>query len=375
MKTTSGATITRIALFFFLFALPTTVIGDDDMPSNQQVLAWFKELKPLQKVHYSFPIPFKEVSDDLLFECARLTNAVSLSGEYGTPDQVERAVLICKQVNANRPKIPASIAINYSVWHRHFGKDLPPTDTGPTHQLELEKLKARMDFMRDALASANRKHDSDISLTAVLFDSEHFYTRADDAEWNKAMTTKYDAAYDTVQQVFPNVRIEWYARGAINPGGSATGWGGASYFTLKEKGGSFGCSLYQVPEIGYTREMFRRTVKNAEEHGCQEVTPWISLASGYRRQTDKYHEYSLDWNYDLIYSWQLGVEINQPWWGAPERRERFAPWNAAKIAIFYPAPFDPRVPHWAQHFVAYVRGANLVKSLPELPDTQSENSE
>jgi hypothetical protein len=349
-----------------LLVVPVAVNGDDAEADDAQILAWFKELKPLQKVHYSFPLPFAKISDEQLYEVARLTNAVSLSGEYGTPEQVERAVVVCKQVNVGKPKIPASIAINYSVWHRHFGKDLPPTDTGPTHQAELEHLQSRMGFVRDAIAAANQKHDADIAMTAVLFDSEHFYTRADDEVWNKALTQKYDAAYDTVHRVFPKVRIEWYARGAIHPGASATGWGMASYFALDEKGESFGCSLYQVPEIGYTREIFRRTAKNAEQHGCDKVTPWIALASGYRRQTDKFHEFTLDWNYDLIYSWQLGLEINQPWFGVAERSERFAPWHKAKIAIFYPAPFDPRVTHWAQHFVAYVRGANFNKTLPEV---------
>jgi len=125
-----------------------------------------------------------------------------------------------------------------------------------------------------------------------------------------------------------------------------------------------------VPEIGHTREIFRRTARNAERHGCSEVTPWIALASGYRRQTDKYHEFSLDWNYDLIYSWQLGAEINHAWFGAPERHERFAPWNKAKIAIFYPEPLG-RSPHWTEHFIAYVRGAYLLKWLPEVPETKS----
>src|SRR5262249_2413606 len=104
---------------------------------------------------------------------------------------------------------------------------------------------------------------------------------------------------------------------------------------------------------------------NAEQHGCDDVTPWIALASGYRRQVDKYHEFSFDWNYDLVYSWQLGAEVNHPWFGAPERHERFAPWNKAKIAIFYPEPFGPRSPQWGRHFVAYVRGAQQIKSLPE----------
>jgi len=339
------------------------VRADDVKPADEQILAWFQELKPLPKIHYSWPVPIGKLSDELLLEYVRLTHAVSLSGEWGKSEQVDRAVSICKRVNADKPKIAASIGINFSVWHRRFGKDLPPTDTGPTHQAELDYLKARMETMQTALAAANRKHDTKVAITAILFDSEHFHTRADDSKWNQAITAKYNAAYDTVRAVFPKVRIEWYARGAVQPGASPTGWSQSNYFALDEKGESFGCSLYQVPEIGYTRDIFRRTARNAEQHGCAEVTPWIALASGYRRQTDKYHEFSLDWNYDLIYSWKLGAEVNHAWFGAPERHERFAPWNKAKVAIFYPEPLG-RTPHWAEHFVAYVRGAHLIKSLP-----------
>ncbi len=334
-----------------------------EVDNDARVLSQLRELKPLPKVHYSWPLPFGKLSDELLYEYVRLTSAVSLSGEWSKAEHVEQAVAVCKQVNATKPKIRASIGINYSVWHRRFGKDLPPTDVGPTHQAEIDYLRTRMETIRDTVAAANEKHKTNVAITAVLFDSEHFHVRPDDAAWNSAITAKYNAAYDTVHNVFPKIRIEWYARGAVHPGASATGWSEANYFALDEKGESFGCSLYQVPEIGYTREIFRRTARNAEQHGCNEVTPWIALASGYRRQVDKYHEFSLDWNYDLIYSWKLGAEVNHPWFGAPERHERFAPWNKAKVAIFYPEPFG-RSPHWGKHFVAYVRGAHLIKSLP-----------
>jgi hypothetical protein len=351
-------------VLILLLAFPTCVLAHDSKPTDQQILAWLKELKPLPKVHYSWPVPMEKLSDDLLHEYVRLTSAISLSGEWGTAEQIEHAVSVCKQVNAAKPKKPASIGINYSVWHRRFGKDLPPTDVGPTHQAELDYLKARMKTLRDALAAANQKHETNVTISAILFDSEHFHVKPDDVEWNNAITAKYDAATDVVRAVYPEVRIEWYARGAVQPGASPTGWSEASYFTLDERAETFGCSLYQVPEIGYTREIFRRTAANAARHSCDEVTPWIALASGYRRQTDKYHEFSTEWNYDLIYSWQLGAEVNHAWFGAPERHERFAPWNKAKIAIFYPEPFG-RSPHWPEHFVAYVRGAHLIKSLPE----------
>ena len=337
--------------------------SEPSQPSEEQVLQWMQDLKPLPKVHYSWPIPFDKVSDDLLYQYTRLTHAVSISGEWSTKEQIDRAVSVCKRVNSTKPAVPASIGINYSVWHRRFGKDLPPTDTGQTHQAELEYLKTRLHLIKAALAESNVKHHSDTKVSAILFDSEHFHTRANDPTWNKAITDKYNAAYDLVRETFPQVRIEWYGRGSVQPGASSTGWSHSTYFALDEKGESFGCSLYQVPEIGYTREIFRRTVQNAEKHGCNEVTPWIALASGYRRRPDKYHEFSLNWNYDLIYSWQLGAEVNHPWFGAPERNLRFAPWGKAKIAIFYPEPFG-RSTHWGTHFVAYVRGAHLIKTLP-----------
>lgn len=341
----------------------------DPVASQEQVLAWMRELKPLPKVHYSWPLPLAKMPEELLFHYVRLTSAVSLSGEWFTSQDVHRAVAVCRRVNAARPAIPASIGVNFSVWHRRFGKELPPTDFGPTHQAELQYLRERLETLRSAVAQANRRLGSEVAVSAVLFDSERFHVRPEDAPWNKAITRKYDAATEVVRSVFPEVRIEWYARGAVQPSAAPTGWSESTYFTLEEKGSTFACSLYRVPEIGYTRETFRRTAANALRHGCQEVTPWIALASGYRRQTDKFHEFSLNWNYDLIYSWQLGAEVNQPWFGAPERQQRFAPWRMARIAVFYPEPFG-RSPHWGQHFVAYVRGAHLVRQLPLLPDQE-----
>jgi hypothetical protein len=352
-----------------LLLIPTSALGVERPATEEQVVSWMKELKPLSKVHYSWPLPYETISDDVLFEYVRLTNTASISGEWSQPDQIDRAVEVCQRVNDTKPKIPASIGVNYSVWHRRFGEDLPPTDTGPTHEAELDYLRTRMAAIRDGLAAANKKHLATIAVTAILFDSEHFHTKRGDAVWNAAITQKYNAAYDIVREFFPKVRVEWYARGAVHPGASATGWSNATYFALDEKGETFGCSLYQVPEIGYTRDIFRRTADNAAQHGCDEVTPWIALASGYRRQTDKYHTWSHDWNYDLIYSWQLGRELHNSWHGVPERADRFAPWNKAKIAIFYPEPFG-RAPYWGQHFVAYVRGANGIKALPQVTKSQ-----
>ncbi len=330
-----------------------------------RMLAWLRELPPLPKVHYSWPLPWKRLADELLLEYVRLSHAASVAGEWFTPEQIDRAVGACHRVNRQEPKIRASLAVNYSVWHRRFGKELPPTDFGPSHQAELDLLRKRMLLLKETLAQANRRHGAQVELTAILFDSERFRIRPDDPRWNQAITAKYNAAYDVVRSVFPRARIEWYARGAVQRSAAPSGWSRTRYFDLKEKGETFACSLYRVPEIGYTREAFRRTVQHALAHGVQEVTPWVALASGYRRQVDVFHRFDFDWNYDLIYSWQLGAELNQPWFGSPEREQRFAPWRRAKVVVFYPQPFDPRSPHWGRHFVAYVRGAHLIRRLPE----------
>jgi len=356
-------TIMRNIIFILILAFSISLFGDEPSVPESTIFSWMEELKPLPKVHYSWPLPYKKISQNVLFEYVRLTHAASLSGEWCKPEDIDMAVEACQHVNALNPKIPASLGVNYSVWHRRFEKNTPPTNTGSTHDKELNYLQTRMEAIRDGLASANQKHKAAITVTAILFDSERFRTKVGNKRWNASMTQKYNAAYDVVQKIFPNARIEWYSRGAAHLAATDTGWNESSHFALDEKGEFFSCSLYQVPEIGNTREIFRRTAANAEQHDCKEVTPWIALASGYRRQTDKYHSWSNNWNYDLIYSWKLGREINNAWYGTPERAERFAPWHLAKIVIFYPQPFG-KSPHWGQHFVAYVRGANGIKQLP-----------
>ena len=334
--------------------------------NEQQIIGWLTKLDPLPKIHYSYPLPLKRMSDDLLFEYARITNAISISGEWHKEKDIDRVVRIAKKVNELKPKNPVSIGINYSIWHRRFGKNLSPMDTGVTYTEELELLKENLESIKKKLAKANLKYDDKIEVSRLLFDSERFHIKPDNVAWNKAITEKYDSATDIVKDIFPKVKIEWYGRGAIQNGSSKTGWEVTNFFSLKEKGNSFNCTLYTVPEIGITREIFRKTVKLALKYKQEEVTPWVALASGYRRKLDTFQVWSPDWNYDLIYSWNLGAEINLPWFSseAVRREQRFAPWNMAKIVVFYPPPFDQRTPHWAKHFVAYVRGAHDIKKLP-----------
>jgi hypothetical protein len=343
----------------------SSTAGRTQSPASQAAddavfLKWLKPLKPLPKVHYSFPIPHEALErrhDPLLHEYVRLTHAASLDGRWAIQRHIEAAVQVCAEVNAAKPAIPATLAINYSPWHRRWRDGQPPTVEGAPEASELGFMQERLSMMKQWAAQANRALGVDIPISAVLLDSEQFYTRSGDVVWNTAIKNKLNKTHRLATELFPKTRIEWYGRG-IFEAATDTGWEPSNWFTYDEDFHSFSCSLYMLPEIHGMRERFRRTVALAESKGVTEVTPWVALGSGYRRTMDGFKFY-MDWDYDPVYSWQFGAEINVSWYAG---RPKFAPWDRAKVVVFYPQPFISRT--WTKHFVAYVRGANGVRELP-----------
>ena len=68
----------------------------------------------------------------------------------------------------------------------------------------------------------------------------------------------------------------------------------------------------------------------------------------------------------------MGREINDAWYGTESRIERYAPWYAAKVVVFYPSVFDVRgvragpghrLTNFMLHFTSYVRGATGLDGL------------
>ncbi|MHC4398726.1 MAG: hypothetical protein ACYTG0_03510 [Planctomycetota bacterium] len=47
-------------LMILLLAIPALAVGADANTDDEQIRTWLKELKPLQKIHYSWPVPFKK---------------------------------------------------------------------------------------------------------------------------------------------------------------------------------------------------------------------------------------------------------------------------------------------------------------------------
>ena len=92
--------------------------------------------------------------------------------------------------------------------------------------------------------------------------------------------------------------------------------------TLNERGDSYSIPLYPVPDRVAMRTLFRRTYDKALPNGVTNVTPWIALGSGYVIQSTGAKTWSFDYDFDLIYSWHIGAEVNDSWFG--DRPEQFA---------------------------------------------------
>lgn len=335
--------------------------------SEAEIVAKLSTLKPLQKVHYSYTLLGSNLMNErdsrLLYEYTRITHALTPPGEWVNQKQLDNCIYTCARINKTNPKIPASIGAGFSPWASRFGKNLPPTDRGPTYNAELQHFSQRLQLIKKWLAQSNKKYGSNVKLTAIVMDCERFSMRKGDDKWNEGMREALDAIHLLAKAVFPKARIEWYGRGITRSAGK-TGWDRTKYFTGKEIKAPLSCSLYTLPELQRMRETFRRTCELADELGIEDVTPYVALGAGYRRGLTKMQYWDPDWHYDIIYSQIMGSELNNKWHG--DRPDRYAPYNRAKVVVFYPPPFRTKTPNWAIHFIAYVRGANGIRELKDL---------
>ena len=367
-------------------------------PIYERAARLLRPLPPLPKPHLSWPIYFGPSAanpqgptpelEALLTEFARVTRALPLS--LGTSEEeVAKAVEIARAAGAN-------ITLNYSPWLNFLNKHLPPTHVGPEEGEELSSVRTMLLNVSRWLGHAGGEGMA----TALLLDSETFFTHASDPPVQRAaVDRKHDLIFNLTRSVFPTIRIEQFGRGGCrhnenDQGRGSGGWGTSAYYSLRERGQMLGVLLYTVPELGYLRQAYNRTVHAAAAAGepCEgasvcPVTPWISLGAGFRRgflhddpgtNTSSFpapYAWTWSWDYEHIYSWQLGAEINRPWFA--ERSGLYADWGRAKAVSLFPSPFDDRSMQLRgddgnqstvmfEHFVAYVRGAAGIENTADL---------
>jgi hypothetical protein len=332
--------------------------------SEAQLFEKIGKLEPLPKVHYSWGMweQFKNYDERFFYQIARVTHSLCVKGEWATYDQIEKCVYACARVNKTNPKIPSTIGINYSPWHRKFKKDLPPTSRDISYYEEIEYFELRLKLIKEWINKSNKKYGTDVNVTAILLDSERFYRQQDDEKWNNAMQEALDTIHKKAVQIYPETRVEWFGRGIVRADGAT--FSKTIYFTGKEIMPTLSCSFYTLPEMEGMRQVFRKTCELADSYNIKEVTPWVALASGYKHDLIKKLKWTFDWDYDLIYSYMMGAELNVQWYAA--QKDKYPEYDRAKVIVFYPDPFDRLSPAWGKHFIAYVRGATNVRDLSDI---------
>ena len=350
-------------------------------------------LKPLPKIHHASPYcaqnptgafsgcarnemigvnEWMDSEDPLQLDMARITGAVPIRAAFGVPGglypgcyfdscwhnktEVVEAVKIAAKVNA-------SLGIYYDPWSSFWSSDpsvrgagqechIPhcdPSIEGIAQTKELSFYAGRLRNMTRWLRETNGALGSDVKVDAVIFDMELFFGCATQAQCT-GLTRKSDLFYNLSKQLLgPETLVIQYNRGTVvqpkgnshseplshDPAGPA--WSEWPGYTAESLTDGYGVSLYAIPEIGSTRDAFRHTLANAQQHGVQHVVPFLAFGVGFQRTVRGGNgDYgsggttlNYDWNYEYIYDWILGNELNDPW-----------PWNASAH------PADPGTVHY-----------------------------
>jgi hypothetical protein len=326
---------------------PVSQENKPDAPKT--ILSELMALQPLPKVHYYWPIEADTLvnseNESLLYQVARLTHSVCFRGEKASLTVVKNAVYLCAKVNKTDPSIPCSIGVNFSPWHSWypglFPADLPPTYRGEEYKAELALFASRLKQIKAWVSEYNLFYGSSIEVGAILLDCERFEVKKDNPAWNNGIQEILNITHETVMQVFPKARIEWYGRGIR--GNQIT-----PYWTQKEHTDSLSCSLYTLPKPEDMEMTFKRTCGLADELNIEPVTPWVALGSGYQYGTGIAIHWVWNWPYNPTYAHEAGCKLNSlsdSWY------------KRAQIIVFYPEPFHTNSTNWGQHFVEYCKGA------------------
>eukprot|EP01050_Picozoa_sp_SAG11_P011181 SAG11_NODE_1167_length_5620_cov_7.048723_4_plen_564_part_00 len=190
-----------------------------------------------------------------------------------------------------------------------------PSVEGSDEEMELRFFSTQLRQISEWINETNAAIASNVQIGGILLDSEQFLINFGNATQVNGLKRKDDLVYNVCAQFcFPPLcTIEQYNRGTIAreatlakpdegipPDDAWTEWPGTTCGSLAYPLGkaacaatttydTFGTSLYCIPEIGYTREAYSLTVKNAASVGASTklwVTPWLWLGGGCRRRVN-----------------------------------------------------------------------------------------
>ncbi len=344
--------------------------GGGRASASRTIVQELRELEPLPKVHYAWGLPSSFLNNrehDLRQEYARITHSLTtngaaraIHGRARAVNRIDNLVYACAKINRTDPEIPVSIAVSYSPWHRKFMPDVRHVNDldisifqDPSYQEEIDEFISQMTFTKQQIAASNRKYGSNVKVSALLMNAERFSPRRHDPDWNKAMARALDDIHKEAIKLFPDARIEWYSRGM---GGytieSLSKW--YSYFTGKETYiPTLSYTHYGVPDPDFMQERFLQTCELADTLDVKEVTPWLGLAWGRKRDPNGRVWFDA-WDYDVKYSYYAGKKLNEL--GKTERPEDYPPYHRVGVVVIY-TPFASNIPEFGKHFIEYCKGA------------------
>lgn len=341
------------AAMLLLLALPccaATVLTPTSLPAPvltaDDELRILRELPALPKVHYCWGVygytsgSTPALTDPRWAEYVRICNGIGLVATI-QPRYVAQAVELCARVNRERPKIPATLAYNYSLWHYVLPADSPPTTADPG---EIDLFVKRLTALRDMVAETNASLNSDVRVASILLDCERWRYKTGDVAWNDAINEKLNAGYDTAKRVFPQAYVDWCYRG-INP---------KNHDPAAIRGDSYSTSLYCPSSPERDAWEFRDLFVRASADGVGRIVIWIAGGTTGTLTpvagNPQYVKFAFDVDYDSGLSWENGRRLNRLTYAGHGEH-----WEDVAVVVWYPQPW--RTPCWFKHFAAYVRGA------------------
>lgn len=326
--------------------------------TEQQLVDALTALKPLSKPHYGSHLMNTGLLDPtrlpLLTQYVRLTGHFPVSLDYISQAQIDLGVTLGKQLGT-------SICVNTTPWaSAEFNSAIRADSWGPEVSKDLGKFAANLAKTKSMIDATNAAKGASVKVSNISVDVECWNRKTDSEDH---INSKWNVIFSLINEFFPGVSTVIYARGGVNYDNN-TGWSNNEYgfSTLTEQGDYYSPDLYFMSEVSLMEEVLRRNMARAAEKGWSKVIPWVALGgSGYR---DKIN--IIQWTsdaktrpvtpYPVDSSFRLGFEIHQKWaWQFPER---FVDGAKIPAVCFWPAPFDPMVPEYGKHFLAYCQGAN-----------------
>jgi hypothetical protein len=250
----------------------------------------------------------------------------------------------------------AKVGFTFSPWHKFLENEPDwngcrcgdPQLWTDKHFQSIEHLRTMISDIQAAIAPS--------VVDTIFLDYECWRPIEENDDVNAAIAAKLELVKGLFKQAWPDVTLIWGSYGAVYPASVPSGWSDRGYYPEQFVPEMGSIEWYYPWDLRGLRESYKRTVDRVAEVGLDQVQVTVPIGSGWQPKTlEPKRVWGFEYEYDLAFSWQMGQEINHPWF--PQYPERFAPWDKSPTVMLW-GVWDNRAPYWFDHFVAYVKGSH-----------------